>query len=85
MYTGEGYTQKDGVLTEVTCESEWVRGPDGLVTSARIRMEPGGWDMAITPVACGALLLTRDDGRASHFPRAWATAVNHDGRKATGW
>lgn len=48
-------------------------------------MEPGGIDLVVKPQATGALLLTRDDGRADDFPRAWATVELTDGRKGTGW
>ncbi len=58
---------------------------DGLVTSARIRTEPGGLELAVEPLAHGPLRLVAPDGRATSFPRAMCRMRAGDGRAGIGW
>ncbi len=60
-------------------------GPHGLPTAARARVEPGGLDLRIEPLAFGPVVLTAPDGRVSRFPRAVARFVAADGRSGLGW
>lgn len=60
-------------------------GEFGMPRSALARVEPGGLELEIEPIAFGPLLLTAPDGRISRFPRAVASFVCRDGRKGTGW
>ena len=83
---GVGYVQKDGEMTETsgirhTCE---VTG-DGLVSSAKVAMDPGGIDLTVEPLGFGALYLEAPDGRVSHFPRAMVRLTGADGRSGLGW
>ena len=82
-----GYVQHpDGVVVTVTgLEVTEVLGPEGLPTSARAVMDPGGLDLAVEPLEFGPLLLASTDGRVSRFPRAVARFTAGDGRTGTGW
>jgi hypothetical protein len=81
-----GYVQTGTTLESVSdlIVSERL-GPHGLPDSARIKLEPGGLDVEVTPLAFGPLVLTAADGRISHFPRAMARFDVADGRSGTGW
>lgn len=57
--------------------------PDGL--AVRARLEVGGLDLEVTPVAWSPVLLTHDDGRQARFPRALCTVTGADGRTGRGW
>ena len=60
-------------------------GVEGMPTAARARIEPGGLDLAIEPMASAPLVLTASDGRISRFPRGQVRFTASDGRKGTGW
>ncbi len=82
-----GYVQTpDGAVHPVShLEVTEVRGDEGMPTTARARIEPGGLDLLIQPLAFGPLMLVAPDGRTSRFPRAVARFVAEDGRTGTGW
>jgi hypothetical protein len=82
-----GYVQPgDGRVDPVELlEVTEVLGEEGLPTSGRARIEPGGLDLEIQPIAFGPVLLVAPDGRTSRFPRAVARFVARDGRSGTGW
>ena len=58
---------------------------DGFPTTGRARIEPGGIDLTMEPVAFGPLVLTATDGRVSRFPRAQVALTAADGRRGSGW
>ena len=60
-------------------------GVEGMPTAARARIEPGGLELAIEPMAYAPLVLTASDGRISRFPRGQVRFTASDGRKGTGW
>ena len=62
-----------------------VTDGDGFPTTGRARIEPGGIDLTIDPVAFGPLVLTASDGRVSRFPRAQVRFTAADGRQGSGW
>ncbi len=82
-----GYVQPgDGrVETVETLDVAEVLGDEGLPIVARARLEPGGLELEIEPIAFGPVLLVAPDGRTSRFPRAVARFVARDGRSGTGW
>ncbi len=81
-----GYVQHDGGSATVTSlEVTEELGAEQLPVSARIRLQPGDLDLAVTPVAHGPLLLTAPDGRQDRFPRAMVTVTAADGRRGAGW
>jgi hypothetical protein len=82
-----GYLQPgDGsVHTVEALDVSEIRGAEGMPTSARVALEPGGLELQIEPLAFGPLLLVAPDGRTSRFPRAAARFVARDGRTGTGW
>ena len=82
-----GYVQPPGgrVHPIETLEMSELLGDEGLPEHGRARIEPGGFDLEIHPIAFGPLLLTAPDGRTSRFPRAAARFVTGDGRRGTGW
>ncbi len=62
-----------------------VLGEEGMPTTARVLIEPGGLDLQVQPLAFGPLVLVAPDGRTSRFPRAMAHVTAEDGRTGTGW
>ena len=62
-----------------------VTDADGFPSTGRARIEPGGIDLTIDPVAFGPLVLTATDGRVSRFPRAQVRLTAADGREGSGW
>ncbi len=82
-----GYLQPgDGsVQTVEALDVSEIPGEEGMPTSARAALEPGGLELQIEPLAFGPLLLVAPDGRTSRFPRAAARFVARDGRIGTGW
>jgi hypothetical protein len=48
-------------------------------------MSPGDVDATVDLRGFAPVRLTADDGRVSHFPRAWATVTLTDGRTGVGW
>jgi hypothetical protein len=82
-----GYLQPGdgGVVTVEALDVSEIPGEEGMPTSARVALEPGGLELQIEPLAFGPLLLVAPDGRTSRFPRAAARFVARDGRTGTGW
>lgn len=82
-----GYLQHpDGeVHPVVEVEVTEVLGDEGLPSTGSIRIEPGGLELVIQPLAFGPLLLVAPDGRTTRFPRALARFTCRDGRAGTGW
>ncbi len=86
---GMGYVQGAGrELVELTHDGVDVTeemGPDDLPASARLRLDPPGLDLEITPIAHGPLRLESDDGRLVRFPRVLCGLRAGDGRAGHGW
>ena len=81
-----GYHQRDGELVEVVGgNTAQEAGPDGLIASTRITVEPGAMVHEVEPIAFGPLLITAPDGRVTHFQRAMARVSTGDGRQGIGW
>ncbi len=83
---GVGYLQRGEELMEieaVTASEE--NDANGLIERARILSGPDELDLAIEPVAFGALRLQAPDGRLSLFPRAMCRVRAADGRTGSGW
>ncbi len=81
-----GYVQSAGRVEPVsTLSISEELGEHGFPRSARIKLEPGGFDLAVYPLAFGPLLLQAPDGRVSRFPRAVARYEAADGRSGLGW
>jgi hypothetical protein len=84
---GVGYVQPaDGGLYEldrVTASEQ--AGEDGLITAARLSLDPPGLEAEIEPLAFGPLRLVAPDGRVSHFPRAMCRIRCDDGRSGLAW
>jgi hypothetical protein len=82
-----GYVQHPTgeVLTLTSLDVTEVLGTEGIPSSARIVMAPGGLDLAVAPFGYGPLLLTSTDGRECRFPREAVRFTATDGRSGTGW
>jgi hypothetical protein len=82
-----GYVQPPGgpALPVAALEVTEVLGREGMPTSASLRIEPGGYDLTVDPVAYGPVLLTAEDGRVSRFPRAMIDVTDGAGRHGRGW
>jgi hypothetical protein len=82
-----GYVQSpDGQVQPLeTLQMTEELGDAGLPVRATARVEPGGLELQIRPIAFGPLLLVAPDGRTSRFPRAAAHFISGDGRGGTGW
>jgi hypothetical protein len=82
-----GYLQPpDGSVHPVTSlVVDEQLGVEGLPEAARARVEPGGLDLTIEPLAFGPVMLEATDGRISRFPRALARFQASDGRSGLGW
>ncbi len=82
-----GYVQVPGepVRPISALEVSEALGREGMPTAATVRIEPGGYELGVEPVAFGPVLLTADDGRVSRFPRAMVDVTTGDGRRGSGW
>ena len=82
-----GYVQQPGsaVVTIEALDITEELGVEGMPTTARARIEPGGLDLVIEPMAYAPLVLTSSDGRVSRFPRGQVRFNASDGRQGTGW
>jgi hypothetical protein len=82
-----GYVQERAgdPVTVTGLEVTETTDADGFPTTGRARIEPGGIDLTIDPVAFGPLVLTATDGRVSRFPRAQVRLTASDGRRGSGW
>jgi len=82
-----GYVQHPtgGVATIEVLDVTEELGVEGMPTAARARIEPGGLELAIEPIAYAPLVLTASDGRVSRFPRGQVRFTASDGRQGAGW
>ncbi len=82
-----GYARSPG---EPLCEltgvgaSESV-GEDGLISDARLSLDPLSLELDVRPLAHAPLRLLAPDGRMSHFPRAMCAVRAGDGRGGLAW
>ena len=84
---GVGYVQSaDGEPRELESvgATEEV-APDGLITGARLDLQPAGIALDVEPLAFGALRLVSPDGRTTSFPRAMCRFRTDDGGAGLGW
>jgi hypothetical protein len=56
-----------------------------MPVSTELALEPGHINVTAQIKGHAPVLLTSQDGRLSHFPRAWATVTTADGRAGVGW
>ncbi len=84
---GVGYLQVvGGEARELeSVEASEQVGANGLVTSARLEVEPAGLALDIEPLGFGPLRLTSPDGRSTNFPRAMCRVRSSDGPGGLGW
>jgi Phosphotransferase enzyme family len=84
---GVGYVQdsRAGVLELDRVAASERLGADGLITAARLSLDPPGLDIEIEPLAFGPLRLVARDGRVSNFPRAMCRIRCADGRFGLAW
>jgi hypothetical protein len=82
-----GYEQhRDSGIRELeTVAADEALGAGGLLEHARIRIEPGGYDLELQALGHAPLLLADDDGRQAQFPRSWCRVRASDGRAGTAW
>ncbi|MGW0158932.1 DUF7064 domain-containing protein [Mycobacterium sp. NPDC003323] len=84
---GIGYLQREGEalheLSGVTATEEF--GADDLPVATTVSLAPVGVVAVAQVQGQAPVLLTAQDGRVSHFPRAWATVSTADGRSGVGW
>ncbi|WIM89113.1 phosphotransferase [Candidatus Mycobacterium wuenschmannii] len=82
-----GYVQdRAGTVTELeTISPIQTFDADGLPVTATLAVNPGGIAATIDVLGHAPLRLVAKDGRASQFPRAWATVSTADGRAGVGW
>jgi hypothetical protein len=82
-----GYIQGgDGDVTELqTVDSREAFGANGLPLDATLVLNPGEITANVDVRGHAPVLLAAADGRASQFPRAWATISTADGRSGVGW
>jgi hypothetical protein len=84
---GVGYVQHRGgeprELESVDATEEVA--PNGLVTSARLDLQPTGPTLDVKPLAFGPLRLVSQDGQTTSFPRAMCRLRSDDGRTGLGW
>jgi hypothetical protein len=83
---GVGYLQDANGPSELesVAASEEVSA-DGLVTSARLDLNPAAPALDVEPLGFGALRLVAPDGRITNFPRAMCRMRTEDGRAGLGW
>ena len=62
-----------------------VFGEESVPTSAHIAIEPGGFQIAILPVALSPVLFVADDGRLTRMSRLLCRYSTPDGRVGCGW
>jgi Ecdysteroid kinase-like family len=84
---GIGYIQQPGEplieLQAVTAQETFA--DNGLPLATILTCSPGDLTATIDIRGHAPVLLTSLDGRASHFPRAWAAVTTADGRTGVGW
>jgi hypothetical protein len=82
-----GYLQpRGGELVELSGVSadEQLRA-DGLISRARLALDPQGLELEVEPLAFAPLRLVSSEGRVSHFPRAICRVRCADGRSGMAW
>jgi hypothetical protein len=84
---GIGYVQSaaSGVSELDRIDATETVSADGLITHARIALQPAGVELEVEPIAFGPLRLEAPDGRLSLFPRAMCRLRAADGRTGLGW
>jgi hypothetical protein len=84
---GVGYVQSaaDGVLELTAVAAAEELAADGLITAARLDLDPPGIHLGVEPLAFGPLRLVSDDGRVSHFPRAMCRLTASGFRDGVAW
>jgi hypothetical protein len=87
MGFGVGYVQRTGAEPQEleAVEATEEVGSNGLVTSARLDLQPAGLALDVEPLAFGPLRLVSQDGRTTSFPRAMCRLRSDDGRTGLGW
>jgi Ecdysteroid kinase-like family len=82
-----GYVQDaDGKVVELqTVTSRESFGASGLPLNATLSLDPGDVTAEVSVRGHAPVRLTAADGRASQFPRAWASISTADGRSGVGW
>lgn len=84
---GIGYVQPpDGPLVEL--QSVTARpgfADNALPVTTELDLQPADITVSVQIKGHAPVLLTSQDGRLSHFPRAWATVITADGRTGVGW
>lgn len=84
-FYGTGYVQPGGeemAGTDRVARSETL-GDHGFPSDAMWRV--GDLELALTPVAFAPVAIAAQDGRVTHFPRAWTRFHASDGRTGSGW
>jgi hypothetical protein len=84
---GIGYVQQPAgdVLELSGVQAGETVAADGLISRARIVVEPAGIVLDVEPLAFGPLRLVAPDGRVALFPRAMCRFHAADGRRGLGW
>jgi hypothetical protein len=72
-----------GELTAISAQA--VFADNGLPVTTTLTLQPGDLTVDIDIRGHAPVRLTADDGRVSHFPRAWASVTTGDGRTGIGW
>ncbi|MCZ8380729.1 phosphotransferase [Mycobacterium sp. CPCC 205372] len=82
-----GYVQPPGAPLQetATVTAQATFADNGLPVTTTLTMSPGDVDATVDLRGFAPVRLTADDGRISHFPRAWATVTLTDGRTGVGW
>jgi len=83
---GMGSFSRAGVLTEITtitASSDLT--PAGLFGDTLESVDPGGHQLALSPVSFAPVRMDAADGRVSFFPRATCRVSAADGRTGVGW
>ncbi|MGA5466473.1 phosphotransferase [Mycobacterium sp. NPDC050041] len=82
-----GYVQPAGAPLQetATVTAQATFAENGLPVTTRLTMSPGDVDATVDLRGFAPVRLTADDGRVSHFPRAWAAVTLSDGRTGVGW
>jgi hypothetical protein len=82
-----GYVQPPGAAlietTQMTAQASFA--DTGLPVTTSLTVQPGDLTLDVDIRGYAPVALTADDGRVSHFPRAWAAVTTGDGRTGIGW
>lgn len=84
---GVGYVQPPGgplgEQNAVTAQATFA--DTGLPVTTSLEFAPASLTLDVDIRGYAPVLLTAEDGRVSHFPRAWARVTTRDGRTGVGW